>query len=282
MPLNIYDQLNMKLSGGLQLKPCNGVKVVGYNKQSVSIVGRIAMRCTHANVIKKCLFYITDITDTKVILGLNFCRAFNLVKVICDDNSACKQVTINAINDFPKGQDVPNTSITPKILPPVDVNLKLWPDCKAHILELYPDLFDGVGMMKHAMVKLDVNQSAIPVVLFHFVLGPCCFIIGQIDAIIIISYYCNQKHNNDRVFQIIKSLHIGRSRGQCHWHMPPPRVKILSFWQIFQNLAASGVGTPLWGWCPPMRLMPPTGNPGSATATLKRMHLRNILAWAAR
>ena len=76
MPLNVYDQLNMKLNGGLQLKPCNDVKVVGYSKQSVSIVGRIAMTCTHANVIKKCLFYVTDITDTKVILGLNFCRSF--------------------------------------------------------------------------------------------------------------------------------------------------------------------------------------------------------------
>ena len=86
------------------------------------------------------------------------------MKVICDDNCACKQVTIDAINDFPKRLDVPNTSITPKVLPRVDVNLKLQPDCKAHILELYPDLFDGVGTMKHAMVKLDIDQSAVPVV----------------------------------------------------------------------------------------------------------------------
>ena len=65
------------------------------------------------------------------------------MKVICNENCACKQVTIDAINDFPKGLDVPNMSITPKVLPPVDVHLKLRPDCKDHILELYPDLFDG-------------------------------------------------------------------------------------------------------------------------------------------
>ena len=157
-------QLNMKFKSGLQIKPCNDVKVVGYSKQSVSIVGRIVVICTHANAIKKCLFYITDITDTKVILGLNFCRAFNLVKVICDENCACKQVTIDAINNFLKGLDVPNMSITSKVLPPVDVNLKLLPDCKAYILELYPDLFDGVGTMKHTMVKLDIDQSAVPAV----------------------------------------------------------------------------------------------------------------------
>ena len=34
MPLNVYDQLNMKLNGGLQLKPYNDVKIVGYTKQS--------------------------------------------------------------------------------------------------------------------------------------------------------------------------------------------------------------------------------------------------------
>ena len=163
MPLNIYDQLNMKLNGDLQLKPCNDVKIVGYTKQSVSNVGQIAMTCTHANVMKKCLFYVTDITGTKVILGLNFCTAFNLVKIICDEKYACKQVTIDVINDFPKGLDVPDVSST-KVLPPVDVHLKLQPDCTNHILELHPDLFDGFGTIKHAMVKLDIDQAAIPVV----------------------------------------------------------------------------------------------------------------------
>ena len=162
MPLNVYDQLNMKLNSSLQLKPCNDVKIVGYTKQSVSIVGKIAMTCTHANVIKKCLFYVTDITDTKVILGLNFCRAFNLVKIVCDEKCAC-QVTIDAINEFPQGLNVPDMNNT-KILPPVDIHLKLRPDCKNHILELYPDLFDGVGTMKHVLVKLDVDQAVIPVV----------------------------------------------------------------------------------------------------------------------
>ena len=75
MPLNVYDQLNLKLQGKLQLRPCGDVKVIGYSKQSVKIVGKISVTWTHANVIKKCIFYITDIMDTKVILGLDFCRS---------------------------------------------------------------------------------------------------------------------------------------------------------------------------------------------------------------
>lgn len=46
----------------------------------------------------------------------------------------------------------------------MDDHLKLRPDCKAHIMELFPDLFDGVGTMKDAVVKLDVNQMIAPVI----------------------------------------------------------------------------------------------------------------------
>ena len=35
---------------------------------------------------------------------------------------------------------------------------------KAHIMELFPDLFDGIGMIKDAIINLDVNPNAIPVV----------------------------------------------------------------------------------------------------------------------
>ena len=35
---------------------------------------------------------------------------------------------------------------------------------KQQIMELYPDLFSGVGTIKNAMVHLDVKPGAIPVV----------------------------------------------------------------------------------------------------------------------
>ena len=102
MPLNVYDQLNLKLHGKLQLRPCGDIKVIGYSKQSVNIVGTIGVTCTHANVIKKCIFYVTDTIDTKVILRLNFCRAFNLATVNCNDQCVCKQITVDVINSkFP-------------------------------------------------------------------------------------------------------------------------------------------------------------------------------------
>ena len=40
----------------------------------------------------------------------------------------------------------------------------LRPDCKQHILELFPELFNGIGTMKDAEVILDVNPDVEPVV----------------------------------------------------------------------------------------------------------------------
>ena len=108
MPLNIYDQLNLKLQGKLHLRPCNDVKIVVYSKQSVQIIGKVSVTCTHANIIKKCIFYVNDMNDTKILLGLNLFRAFNLVTVNCDDQCACKKIAIDIINEFPKGLDIPN------------------------------------------------------------------------------------------------------------------------------------------------------------------------------
>ena len=108
---------------------------------------------------------MTSIVDTKVILKLQFCRAFNLVTVNCDDQCVYKQIPIDIINtDFPRGLDPGNGHPHGTELPPVDVNLKLRPDCKAHIKELFPDLFEGVGTMDSAEVKLNVDPPVPPVV----------------------------------------------------------------------------------------------------------------------
>ena len=51
------------------------------------------------------------------------------------------------------------------ILPPVPICTKLeGDDVKQQIMELYPDLFSGVGTIKNAMVHLDVKPGAVLVV----------------------------------------------------------------------------------------------------------------------
>ena len=163
MPLNVYDQLNLKLNGKLELQPCNDIQVVGYSKQSVKIVGKVNVTCTHSNTLKNFILYVTDMNNTKILLGLNFCRVFNLVTVNCDNHYVCKKIAVDVINKFPKGLSIPNQS-TLQPPSPVSIETKLRPDCKAHIMELFPDLFEGIGTLKDAIVKLDVNDSITPVV----------------------------------------------------------------------------------------------------------------------
>ena len=142
MPLNIFDQLNSKLKGELKLNPCNDIQATGYSKQLAKIIGKVTVACSHAGTTKWCIFYVTDLTDTKILLGLTFCRVFNLVKVLCDNDCVCKKMVVDILNEFPTGLDVPKQMDPHQVyLPPVDINIKLRPDCKTHIMELFPELF---------------------------------------------------------------------------------------------------------------------------------------------
>ena len=66
-------------------------------------------------------------------------------------------------SEFPIGVDL--QQVQQDILPPVPISIKLEGDgMKQQIMNLYPDLFSGVGTIKNAMVHLDVKPGAIPVV----------------------------------------------------------------------------------------------------------------------
>ena len=108
------------------------------------------------------IFYVTDIADTKILLSLTFCKVFNLVKILCDDDCVCKKMVVDVLNEFPTGLDVPKQNPHQVNLPPVDIKLR--PDCKMHIMELFPELFKGIGTIKDAIVKLNVDQHVTPIV----------------------------------------------------------------------------------------------------------------------
>ena len=206
MPSNVYDQLNQKLNGKLELQPCDKIKVIGYSKQSMDIVGKVSITCTHATMIKKVNFSVTNLVDTKVILGLQFCRAFNLVTVNCNNNCICKEVAVEALNaEFPRGMYPAGSTMQNKPPPPpVDVNIKLRPDCKQHILELFPELFEGIGTMKDAEVILDVNPDVEPVVQ-----PPCKIPQAMVKPL---------KHEIDRMLElgVIQKLDINKATDWVH------------------------------------------------------------------
>ena len=70
---------------------------------------------------------------------------------------------MDVLNEFPAGLDV-TKQMDHAYLLLVDTNIKLRPDCKAHVMELFPELFNGLGTMKDAIVKLDMDENVTPVV----------------------------------------------------------------------------------------------------------------------
>ena len=63
-------------------------------------------------------------------------------------------------SEFPIVVDLQHTQ--QYILPPVPISTKLDDDdVKQQVMDLYPDLFSGVGTIKNAMVHLDVKLGAV-------------------------------------------------------------------------------------------------------------------------
>ena len=106
-------------------------------------------------------------------------------------------------NEFLRGLDVPSQKQTRQMLP-VDINTKLRADCKAHIMELFSELFEGIGTMKNTIVKLDVDQSVTPIV--------------QLPRKILKAMVESLKQEIDRMASlgVIRKLKINEAMDWCH------------------------------------------------------------------
>ena len=115
----------------LPLYPKSDVKLVGFGNKNIEYIGTTVINGTHLTQTKKATFYVTKLNDDKMILGLCLCIDLQLLSVHCDNKCWCKSHVLQG-------------------------------DVKQQIMNLYPDLFSGVGTIKNAMVHLDVKP-----VLYH-------------------------------------------------------------------------------------------------------------------
>ena len=155
----------------LPLFPKSDVKLVGYGNRNIEYIGTTVLDIAHLTQTKKATFYVTKLNDDKVTLGLCLCVDLQLLSVHCDDKCQCKsksQILHEAKkvgDEFLIGVNLQQEHTQQDILPPVPISTRLeGDDLKQQIMELYPDLFSGVGPIKNAMVHLDVKPGAIPVV----------------------------------------------------------------------------------------------------------------------
>ena len=119
------------------------VKLVGYGNRNIEYIGT-------------------------TVLGLCLCIDLQLLSVHCDNKCWCKSQILHEAkkidSEFPVGVDLQQEHTQQDILPPVPISTKLeGDDVKQQIMELYPDLFSGVGTIKN------VNPGAIQLYVHHVV-----------------------------------------------------------------------------------------------------------------
>ena len=68
--LNQCPRLYKRNDDKLPLYPKTGVKLVGYGNKTINYLGTTKIKCDHNGVKCDAVFYVTDVPDTKVILGL--------------------------------------------------------------------------------------------------------------------------------------------------------------------------------------------------------------------
>ena len=85
------------------------------------------MDVAHLTQTKKATFYVTKLSDDKVILGLRFCIDLQLHSIHCDDKCWCKSQMLHETrkigSEFPIGVDL-QTHPQQDILPPVPISTR--------------------------------------------------------------------------------------------------------------------------------------------------------------
>ena len=156
-----------KINNKLPLYPKSDVKLVGYGNRNIEYIGTTVVNVTHLTQTKKATFYVTKLNDDKVILGLQLYIDLQLLSIHCHSKCWCKSHILHETkkigSKFPIGVDLQQTQ--QDVLQPVPISTKLdGDDVKQQIMDLYPDLFSGAGIIKSAMVHLDIKPGAVPIV----------------------------------------------------------------------------------------------------------------------
>ena len=139
----------------LPLYPKSDIKLVGSGNRNIKYIGTTVVDVTHLTQTKNATFYVTKLSDNKVILGLCLCIDLQLLSIHCDDKCQCKSHVLHETkkigSEFPIGVDLQQTH--QDVIPPIPISTRLnSDDVKQQIMDLYSDLFSGVCTIRNAMV----------------------------------------------------------------------------------------------------------------------------------
>ena len=82
----------------LPLFPKSCTKLVGYRNRTIEYLGSTKLECIHNGTKVNAVFCVTNVTDRKIILGLQLCIELGLIVIKCDDKCQCKNLTVAEAN----------------------------------------------------------------------------------------------------------------------------------------------------------------------------------------
>ena len=148
----------------LPLFPKSCIKLIGYRNKTIEYLGTTKLECIHNGTKVNAIFYVTNVMDWKIILGLQLCTELGLIVIKCDNNCQCKNLTVaeaNAADIIRKQQEAVDQNSTPPVSLDTEIDSA---NPKAHIMCFFPDLFEDVGTIRDETVHLDVQPDATPIV----------------------------------------------------------------------------------------------------------------------
>ena len=79
---SVFDSLSNSTTRTVLLNKTKTVKISGYGENSIEYIGTCVFKVSHNGHHRDVLFFITNVNDTKVIMGAKACQEFNLVMIV--------------------------------------------------------------------------------------------------------------------------------------------------------------------------------------------------------
>ena len=109
------------------------------------------------------MLYFTSLMSLIPKSYLDYDLGLTVIK--CNDKCRCKNVQVAEASSLTLIENTQRSDDQSSTLPPVLLDTKIdETNPNAHIMQLYPDLFDGLGTIKNPVVHLDLKPDASPVI----------------------------------------------------------------------------------------------------------------------
>ena len=132
----VFQTLQNRNDDKLPLYPKTCVKLVGYGNKTINYLGTTKIKCNQNGVEHDAVFYITDVPDTKVILGLRLGIDLGLIVIECNDECRCKNVQAPETSSLALIENTQGSDDQSSMLPPVPLDTQIdETNLKAHIMQ---------------------------------------------------------------------------------------------------------------------------------------------------